>query len=341
MKKFFTFILFLAVAAFLIWFVWLRPVKTPAEEQKPEAQAPVRVTRITRATLRQYVVAYGNVEPEPNAAARLATSVPGVISAVHCLEGQTVQKGALLFELDSRATELAVGFAEKTFERQKKLAQAESASQKVLQESGQQLATARTQLVLLQIRAPISGTVSNVNVKVGEAADLTTILAELIDLGRLVVVCNLGSSELNTLKVGQPVEVSLSDSTNSLTSSVVFISPQVDSRTDSGVARVGLPANSRFRAGQFVKARVITAERKDCLVVPLLSVAKDPSGGTFIALVEGEKAVLKPVKTGVRDGDWVEVEGEGVEADKTVVTEGAYGLIATQQFATTVRIVTD
>ncbi len=83
----------------------------------------------------------------------------------------------------------------------------------------------------------------------------------------------------------------------------------------------------------------MTEERKDCLAVPLTSVAKDSTGATFIALVDGEKAILKPVKAGLRDGDLIEVEGEGVEVDKPVVTDGAYEFIMTQQFATKIRVV--
>lgn len=339
MKKVIVFILFLTAAALLVWLVWLRPVKTPEEEQKPEAQAPVHVTTIKKATLRNYVLMYGNVEAAPTASARLAVSVPGVITAVYCLEGQRVDKGALLFELDSRAAKLAVDFADKALQRQQKLAQAETTSQKLLQEAEQQLATARAQLALLQIHAPFSGTVAKVNVKAGEAADLTIVLAELIDTDRLVVTCGVPSADVTALKVGQPSEVSLSEATNSIASSIAFVSPQVDPKTDTGTVRVGLPASSGLVAGQFVKVRVVTTVHKDCLAVPLASVAKDSSGGTFIALIEGEKAVLKPVKAGLREGGMVEVEGEGVEVDQTVVTEGAYGLVATQQFATNVRIV--
>ena len=102
-----------------------------------------------------------------------------------------------------------------------------------------------------------------------------------------------------------------------------------------------LPANSGLRPGQFARLRIISEEHKDCLAVPVTSVAKDADGATFIALVDGDKAVLKPVKVGLRDGDLVEVSGDGLEADKTVVTEGAYGLIMTQQFATKIRVVND
>jgi RND family efflux transporter MFP subunit len=267
--------------------------------------------------------------------------VPGVVTAVECVEGQRVERGALLFELDGRAAEVAARFAEKSFERQKKLAQAEGTSQKLLQEAEQQLASARAQQALLQIHSPITGVVTKVNVKAGEAADLNAVLAEVVDLDRLVVSMNVSSADLAALKAGQPVEVASPNSTNVVNTSLTFTSSNVDAKTGSGLARAALPPNCGLPLGQFVTVRIVSEERKDCLAVPVASVARDTSGATFIALVEGEKAVLKPVKAGLRDGDFVEVEGEGVEADKTVVTDGAYGLIMTQQFATKIRVVSE
>jgi membrane fusion protein (multidrug efflux system) len=341
MKKFIVLILFLGVSAGLTWLVWFRPVKTSEEEKKPEPEVPVHVAKITRATLRGYVTAYGTVESEPKAGARVGVGVPGVVTAVECVEGQRVERGALLFELDGRATEVAARFAEKSLERQKKLAQAEGTSQKLLQEAEQQLASARAQQALLQIHSPITGVVTKVNVKAGEAADLNTVLAEVVDLDRLVVSMNVSSADLAALKTGQTVEVASSNSTNVVNTSLTFTSSNVDAKTGSGLARAALPANCGLPLGQFVTVRIVSEERKDCLAVPVASVARDTTGASFIALVEGDKAILKPVKAGLRDGDLVEVEGEGVEADKTVVTDGAYGLIMTQQFATKIRVVSE
>lgn len=341
MKKLVGIILFLGISAGLIWLVWFRPVKPPEEEKKPEAEVPVHVGKISKATLHAYVTAYGTVEPEPKASARLAVSTPGVVTAVNCIEGQRVEKDALLFELDSRAARVAVEFAEKTVERQKTLAKTDGTSRKNVQDAEQQLASARAQLALLQIRAPIAGTVTKVNIKAGEAADLTTVLAELIDLDRLVVNFNVAGADLAALKTGQAAELTTSDCTNLASASITFVSPQVDMKTGSGTARAAVPANSGVRAGQFLKVRVIVEERKERLVVPSASVARDQTGAAFIALVEGEKAALKPVKAGLRDGDLLEIEGDGVEADQTVVTEGAYGLIMTQQFATKIRVISD
>src|SRR5437016_10327118 len=112
MKKFVVLILFLGVSAGLTWLVWFRPVKPPEEEKKPEAEVPVHVGKITRATLRAYVTAYGTVEPDPKASARVAVAVPGVVAAVNCVEGQRAEKDALLFALDSRTADVAVKFAE-------------------------------------------------------------------------------------------------------------------------------------------------------------------------------------------------------------------------------------
>jgi membrane fusion protein (multidrug efflux system) len=115
----------------------------------------------------------------------------------------------------------------------------------------------------------------------------------------------------------------------------------VDPRTGAGVVRAHLAPQSGLKLGQFVRVRVMTGEHPGCLIVPATAVAKDPTGAAFVALVEDEKAILKPVKVGVRDGDLVEVEGEGLEEGRTIVTEGAYGLIMTQQFATRIRVVTE
>jgi membrane fusion protein (multidrug efflux system) len=67
-------------------------------------------------------------------------------------------------------------------------------------------------------------------------------------------------------------------------------------------------------------------ERPDRLSVPKDSVVQDADGKGTVALVSGGKATTKTVKIGVRDGDQVEIEGEGLQEGALVVTIGAYGL---------------
>lgn len=331
MKRIVLIVICLAALAGLAWLVWFKPAKPEEPETPPNTDVPVHVAKITRATLRGYVTAYGTVEPEPAgerpaASAHVSAFVPGVVTQVKCVEGQGVEKGVVLFQLDARAADVAVDFAEKTLERQRKLVQVEGTSQKALQEAEQQLAAARAQQALLRVQAPLAGTVVRVNVKPGEAVDLTSVLAEVVDLDRLVVSANVPSPELAALKLGQPVEVLADKTVSPVTGTLTFIGSEVDPKTGSALVRAGLPAHSGLRPGQFVTARIVSVEHKDRLAVPVESVVKDAEGSTVISLVQGDQATQKAVRAGLRDGGLIEVEADGLEPGMTVVTQGAYAL---------------
>jgi len=242
---------------------------------------------------------------------------------VKCVEGQRVEKGEVLFQLDPRAADVAVNFAEKALERQRKLAQTENTSQKALQDAEQQLAAAQAQRALLQVQAPLAGTVVRVNVKPGEAADLTTPLAEVIDLDRLVVKAGIPASQAGELKPGQETQVS---SQPAVTATLSFISTAVDTNNGTVLAWATLPAGSGLRPGQFVPLRVVTAVQTNCLAAPEESVVTDIHGHNVIALVNGAEAAQTPVETGLHENGWVEVKGPGLKEGDSVVTVGAYGL---------------
>jgi len=331
MKKPFITAIAVSVVVGLAWLTWFKPAKPEAEATQSATEVPVQVSKIVRTTLRGYVTAYGTVEPEPAgerpaASARVGPSVPGIVTEVKCAAGQQVDKGAVLFQLDSRTADVAAQTAERVLERQKQLMLVEGTSQKNLQDAEQQLAAARAQQSLLRIFSPLAGMVTSVNVRSGEAVDLTTVLAEVLDPSRLVVSVKVPSSELTTLAIGQAAEVRVPESAVPVTAMVKYVSPQVDAKTGTALVRATLPANSGLRAGQFVTLRIVSEERQDCLAVPVESVVKEDEGSSVIAIVENEHAAQKPVKAGLRDGRWMEVQADNLKEGMTVVTVGAYGL---------------
>jgi len=315
----------------------------------------VRVAPIVRTTLRGYVSAWGTVEPQqasasqPPASARISTPVAGIISQVACAEGQRVAKGAVLFRLDSRVADVtvekarqALQYAEQVFERQKKLGAGEATSQRLYLEAEQNVVAARNELAnadaqraLLTVSSPLGGTVVRVFARPGDAADQTSVLAEMIDLDRLVITATVRSVDVRRLKSGQAVDVFLgtrgaasgAGPAEAQRSTVVFIGSQVDPRTDTVQVRTSVPRGSGLRPGQFVDLRIVAEEYQDRLAVPVDAVVTDASGST-IAVVTGETAVKRPVKAGLRDGNLIEVEGDALSAGMIVVTAGAYGLPA-------------
>jgi multidrug efflux pump subunit AcrA (membrane-fusion protein) len=109
-------------------------------------------------------------------------------------------------------------------------------------------------------------------------------------------------------------------------STIAFIAPQVDTATDTVIVRARVPGGVALRPGQFVNVRVVTDERPARLAVPVESVVQG-ADGSEIAVVQGDTAVRTPVKTGIREGALIEVEGPGLRAGVSVVVQGAYGLL--------------
>jgi len=189
------------------------------------------------------------------------------------------------------------------------------------------LANTETQRDLLTVKAPLDGTVAAIHVKAGEAIGLNNMLADLIDLKRLDVALKIPSQEIIAVHLGQPVEFDPGSPADQAVSSgqVVFISPQIDPLTDTVLVRASLPGGNGVRAGQFVRARVRVAELRNRLAVPIQSVVHGDTGST-IALVDGNHAKRVTVKTGLRDGNQVEITGDRLQEGMAVVTDGAYGL---------------
>ena len=303
------------------------------EEQKVVTEVAVQVAKVTRTTLRAHVEAYGAVEPEPAGggqpagAARLAAPVAGVVMAVPAKEGERVEAGAVIVKMDDRLALASLALAEQQFERQKKLRTVEGTSEKSFQEASQQLAAAKAQLALVQLTTPLAGVVARINVQPGQAVDMNTVVAEVVDLSRLVVTVNVPGEEAALLKNGQPAEYFIGNANKSSASGKVsFVSPQVDPKTGSTLVRLTIATDAGLRPGQFVRVLIVSEERAGKLAVPVESVVTDVDGHSVIAVVEGDKAAQKPVKVGVRDGGLVEVESEGLKEGDTVVTVGAYGL---------------
>ena len=289
-------------------------------DEKTPTIVTVQTGALKLATLHSYVAGYGTVEPapatteQPAAGAQLAAPSAGIVSKVNVLEGRHVEKGDVLMELNSGAA--TAESAAQEVERQKKLYAQENTSQRNLQ-------AAEAQLALLRVIAPLSGTVARVNVKPGQAVDLTMVVAEVMDLNRLAVSAEIPAAEAGDLKPGNPVEVLAA---LPVTTELSFVSPNVDKNNGTVLMRALLPVDSGLRPGQFVPLRIMTAVHTNCLAAPATGVVTDESGKSVIALVKGDAATQKPVQTGLRENGWVEVEAPELEAGDVVVTVGAYGL---------------
>ena len=327
------------------------------EPQPPATEVTVETGVVAKATLHAWVDAYGTVEAAPAAGgkpgggARLAAPVAGLVRSIPVAEGQAVHAGDVLVRLDDRAAQAAVDKARaalkraeltvareqalleqhNTSEKQVELAQEEAASARA------DLAAAQAQLGVFDLASPISGVVTRIQAQPGQAVDLSSVVAEVVDLQRLVVSVTVPASEAALLRMARPVEVRVDDNAGkpAAIGAVAFVSPSLEQKTGAALVRVALPADSKLWPGQLVHARILREEHADSLAVPAASVYTDHDGRSTLSVVVGDTATRRQVTVGLREGELVEVSGGGLKAGDRVVTVGSYGLPA----KTKVRIV--
>jgi len=280
----------------------------------------VQTGTLKRMTLHDYITGYGIVgaapasASEPSAGGPLAAPGAGVVAKVSVIEGQQVEKGDVLVELNSASA--TYDYAQEEVARQKQLYAQQNTSLKDVEDAGAQLAS-------LEVVAPVAGTVTHVGVVAGQAVDTGTEVAEVVDLNRLAVETKIPEAQAGALATGEDVLVS---NATPIAASLSAISPAVDPNDGTVSAWATLPANSGLSPGQFVQLKIVTGTHTNCLAAPENSVVTDDSGQSALSLIKDGQAHQVTVQTGYRENGWVEIQGDGLADGNTVATVGAYGL---------------
>jgi RND family efflux transporter MFP subunit len=356
-------VILLIVGALLIGLWWERkPAMVLSDdavddliEEVGDTYVPVHEAQIQRGTLRQYLTAYGTIEPaaptlgQPPASAVVSAPGPAIVAQVLCGQGQNVVKGTPLFSLDSRSLDAAIRQQEQNIAAdQAAIEQSRSFAttrpwhvvDQARELAGDQafLQKLQAQRNLLTINAPIAGTITTMNLNPGSVVTPTSAAIRIIDLTRLVAAVDVPASDLGRLSVGQSATIDLSaisattqptTEPTAITGNVVLIDPTADPTTGMRSVDISLPANSGLVPGQLVRAKITVGEATDRLYVPTQSITQNANGDPAVGKIETDDrwAVLVPVQTGWRDGDKVEITGQGLDAGQWVVTVGANGLV--------------
>jgi len=316
----------------------------PAEDTSTEVV--VSTGSVIRTTLAAHVLAFGTVLPSPagnghaGGAAYLTAPGTGIVYDVPVSEGQQVHAGELIVRLDDRMAQAEldrakahVAFAEKALDRQRTLLESEDTSRLQVDEAEQALAIARADLegargalAQVQLRSPLDGVVSRLNVLPGQAVDSNAIVAEIVDPTRLMVSANVPATDAKRIQTGQTARVTEQGDGDGVEATVSFVSPAVDPASGPVLVRLTIPEGSTLRPGRFVHVAITVEEHAACLAVPIESVYVDTDGQGILHVVDGDLAMQKTVQVGLEDDGWIEVEAADLQEGMKVVTTGSYGL---------------
>jgi len=284
--------------------------------------------------------------------ATIMSDVEGWIFDIHVHSGQLVHKGDTLMEIDPRrqvamvsnvdsqrkSKEAALAWAKSQFDRVSALAATGVMSKQDLEQAQSnydaalndvkamdaQIAQQQVQLKYYSVFAPTDGIVGDVPVHVGDRVTNTTMLTTIDERSGLEVYIPIPSEHAHDIKAGAPVEVVDQAGKVLLRTNVYFISPQIDTGTQSVLVKA--PADQAadvLRAMQLVRARVVWSTHPG-ITVPVIAVNR--ISGQFFAFVaqqDNGKLVARQVPlqlgeitgndyavlSGLKPGDQVVVAG--------------------------------
>ncbi len=157
---------------------------------------------------------------------------------------------------------------------------------------------ARKAVLDSEIRAPLSGIVSQRLVQPGERVPLDAKLLEIVDLSRIELEAAVSPDDVGSLKVGSLARLQVDGLAQPVAARVVRINPSTQAGTRSVMTYLALDAQPGLRQGLFARG-TIELQRTTALVVPASAVRVDQAR-PYVLAVAGGKAVQRPVTLGAR-----------------------------------------
>ena len=291
-----------------------------------------------------YLDAIGTVTPVYTSS--IVSQVNGIITAVNYREGQIVQKGASLIDVDDRPYLATLGEAKGTLEHdQGLLAQAkmdldryrdawnrnaipkqtlDDQEKLVQQDEGTVRLDESTvqfdqiQVDFCHIKAPITGRVGLRLVDPGNVVQSSggTTLAVITQLQPTTVVFTIAEDSLRQLEPhlrqrGHLTVAAYDRAGKTKLGDGVLLSldNQIDTTTGTLKGRATFPnKDNALYANQFVNTRLLEDTVRNATLIPTSAIQHNGSVA-FVFVIQNDTAKMQNVKTGVTDGDTTQVTG--------------------------------
>lgn len=300
--------------------------------------------------------------------ATINPQVEGQITKIFVKSGDRVAAGAPLLQIDPLKQEATVSsqeasrlaqeanlrYAKVQLDREKKLFEAGVVAKQELDNAQtnydaalaqlrsleQQVTQQQVQLHYYTVAAPMNGIVGDVPVRVGDRVAVTTLLTTVDEPGAVEAYIYVPADRARDLKMGVPVHLIDAAGRDLANSRITFISPQVDTETQTVLAKATVEnASGSLRMAQQVRAQVVWGAHEGT-VIPVLAVTRiNGEFFAFLAVKEGNGVVARQkllkvgdtvgndyaVLDGIKPGDHIIVSGLQFLRDGAPVMEQVLG----------------
>ena len=317
---------------------------------------PVVAVKAVRGDIGEYITGLGNVTPIYTVTVK--SRVDGQLMAVHYKEGDIVQEGAPLLEIDPRPYQVQLEQAEGALVRDQALLEnakvdlsryqdlvktdaipeQQFATQKALvaQDVGVvrtdqgQIDSAKLNLVYCHIAAPITGRVGLRLVDPGNIVHATdtnglVVITQMQPISAIFPVAEDRLPQfLPRFRAGQKLEVDAwdRDQTHKLAAgTLATMDNQIDQTTGTVRLRADFPnTDDALFPNQFVYARLLVEERRGVTLIPTTAIQRTTTT-TYVWLVKPDSSVtVREITVGTTEGDQSQILSGMEPGDEAVIT---------------------
>ena len=290
----------------------------------------------------------GSIEPVKGV--RLDAEVPGIVSAINFKNGQEVDEGDVLVQLDIapeaallKSNKANAQLANVELTRARRLRDTNSVAQSELDRAQANYDMALAQVKNIEaiieqktIRAPFKGRVGIRKINLGQYLSSGTSIVTIQSYDQVFVNFTLPQQQIGQVKTGMPITLE-SDAYPEKTfeGQLTAISPQIDPTTRTIELQGTLDnENGLLRPGLFVDVTITLSENNKVLAIPATAIIYAPYGNSIFKVQKSvDEKTGKPVvkveqafiRIGQRKGDFVSVL-EGLEEGDEIVSAGAFKL---------------
>jgi membrane fusion protein (multidrug efflux system) len=295
--------------------------------------APVKV-----ADLQQELPAVGSLSSPQETV--VAPQIAGKIVSLNIIQGQVMQRGAIVARLDDSiqkaalaAAEAALTNARQIYERDRQVVKTGGVSEQQLQsdeatvqQAEAELQQAQVNLEYATIRAPFTGKLGMRQVSLGAYLKDGDAIVRLRQMNPLYLDFELPQQMTGRISLGQKAKFGVPGLSGEFEGTVTTIDPALnaDSRNVHVQATVSNP-KLLLKPGMFAHVRLIVGTKPETLFVPAQAIVPEGEVRYVWVVAPEDKAEKRSVEVGVYDNNWVEIISGLKPADR-VITAGVQKL---------------
>jgi len=265
-----------------------KPPEGPSELELIGEAVPVKVYKLKRTNFKDTLPVMGNIKGFKEIDLKFETS--GIMESFNFEEGERVQEGDIIANLNQRDALLKLKYAELEVEKTKKLFDIGALDKVKLEQSKLEYESAKSDFEKTNIYAVSDGVLGNRDIDVGTYVTPNDKVGIFVDINDVYAEFNVIERDSPKLKLGQKADVFVDAYPNkSYKGTVDSISPIVEGRTRTQNIKIELKNRDlQLKPGMFVRALISTYENDNALIIPT-SAFKKKDADYFVYLVHKEE----------------------------------------------------